>query len=201
MTKWFHFSCARDEDHVNGAFFADEDDFHGVDWMVLKMGRPQTDWDPQSWFRASEKRCEGVLEDVLNTSTSLPVFSRRLKDALDAAAIAVGDVQYLPVRVIHYNGREAGQHFIANVLARVEALDRPNCVRLEEDPYEIIPATGKPRIKGIWGPITVFESPLEGHDFVRLLEYFPEMLVSSRFTSVFEEGGFTGARFAPIASR
>ena len=201
MVKWFQFSCVGEEHRAKNAFFADEKEFHGVDWMTLKMGRFQPYWNVDSWLRASEKRWDGVVEDVLNAACSLPIFSKRLKDALDGGGIAAADVQYLPVRVFHRDGREANGYFIANVLSRIEALDRENCIRLEEDPNEIAPATGKARVTGIWGPIAVHAARLEGHDFVRLLEFFPEMLVSARFAAVYGQGGFTGAKLTPIRSQ
>jgi hypothetical protein len=65
---------------------------------------------------------------------------------------------------------------------------------------EIDPLTGQAKVLNVWTPALRAEA-LGGHDIIRLLEFFPYVLVSERFVRVFTESGFTGASYNPVPIR
>jgi len=81
---------------------------------------------------------------------------------------------------------------IVNVVTRIPALDFERCFLLDQNDSVIDPLTGRPDVTGI-GKIALKANALKGHDLIRLLEFFPPVLVSQRFAEVFRIGKFTGA--------
>ncbi|REJ90176.1 MAG: hypothetical protein DWQ34_06580 [Planctomycetota bacterium] len=173
MTKWYRFRFRGDEHRGPNTYYADEDDLRGVDYMHLKMGRWQANWDTDASLRASPE-CDGDLEDVLENVLVLPVFSARLREALEREGLGNGAIQYLPVRVFHHDGEEIPGYAIANIINMVDARDRDART------------------------LTLRAAALEGHDIARLTDRFPPVLVSQRFADFFRECGFTGAICDPL---
>ena len=61
----------------------------------------------------------------------------------------------------------------------------------------IDPLTQLPKVAGIW-TAALKARCIEGHDIIRLLEYFPPIFVSERFVDVFRQGNCTGATFSEV---
>jgi hypothetical protein len=68
---------------------------------------------------------------------------------------------------------------------------------LDVDPDEIDPLTGKARVCGVW-TAGLKRSVVEGRDVIRLLEFFPYIVVSRRFVDLFNSSGFTVATFSCV---
>lgn len=173
-------------------------DFRGRDWMEIHHGWRIEDWDARSVMRSRLAEHDGAPDDVLANAFGLPVFSERLRWALATADVGVHDMQYLPIWIARFAGEELAGFSLANITTRVGALNATECSAGLDLSYEVIdPATGKAKVRGIQVAALKAEL-LEGHDVIRLLEFFPPVFVSGRFVSVFDNGGFTGATFVPV---
>jgi hypothetical protein len=178
-------------------FFPNEEDFFGIEGDELLQGKPMELWNPRSSLRSTSPKHDGDVDDIVYAFPLVPVFSTRLQQALAAAQVGVGDIQYLPVRIIQSTGKEIAGYAIANIVTRVPGLDRDQSFMLEEDESEIDPLTERPRVTCI-GKLALLGQQLEGHDLARLVEYSPAELVSDRFFEVFRGGKFTGAVCSPL---
>jgi hypothetical protein len=153
-----------------------------------------TKWPDDAWVRASSAESDGEPDDVLQTLFALPIFSCRLRSALDQHRIT--GVQYLPLRVIGFDGREIDGFTVANILNCVDGLD------LSRSKYGVFPAdyflaACQGQVRSIEKPVLI-RTALQDFDIVRLEPYKPPIYVSERFVQVFEHGGFTGYSFHEI---
>jgi hypothetical protein len=153
-------------------------------------------WPRDAWLKSSDISNDGQPDDVLQCYLSLPVFSSRLKQALQQAGIM--DIEYLPILVMDSSRRSLGTFWVVNVLRFVEALDMRGPLyttygpqRSEIDPQDI----GK--VSGIKKAVLV-EARLKEYHVIRLAEFFPSIFVSELFKKVFEEGSFTGYEFRRV---
>lgn len=187
-----------DDNRLPNCFMATEKELFGRDSYDIKVGMPVTDWNPDTRLWSGEKKWDGMPDDILANALGWPIFSQRLRDALAQKGIGTNDVQYLPIRVARSTGKEITGFAVANIVTRVPALDPLHCFMLSVDQNEIDPLTGKPNVTGI-GKIALKSEPLHGHDAIRLLEFFPPILVSEQFVKVFNGNGFTGATFTQVS--
>ena len=185
------------ENRVANYFKADDEELFGRDSVDLKYGNRIDDWNPASLLKSESAEFDGAPDDVLANSLRWPVFSNRLRRALAASSIGVGDIQYLPIRVARSTGEELDGFEVANVVARLPALDRERTRKLHEDEDEMDPLTGRPAVMGFWKAALRAEV-LEEHDVIRLLEFFPPIFVSQRFVDIFQSFEFTGVTFSPV---
>ncbi|MGH7139578.1 MAG: imm11 family protein [Pirellulales bacterium] len=196
--KWYCMIETTDEDGVPPyPLLAGDEDLFGHDYSEFKRGQLVDGWNPNSLIRAINATYDGRADDVLGTVGHFPVFSERLRVALADEKIALADIQYLPIRVFRTTGEELPGFAVANVVARVAALDADRSFMLKLDYDQIDHATGKPKVKS-FGRAALWEEPLRGHDAIRLLESSFDVFVSQRFVKVFTSHGFTGARFNPV---
>lgn len=164
----------------------EEDDFKN-DYEIL-------DWPKDVFFKASQKRYDGTPDDVLQNGYMLPVYSKKLKDALNDAEIK--GIQYLPIRVMDYDGNQQNSFFIANFRNCVEVLDLEKSIynRFSED-------FPNPNVRGAIAGVRKFvlkKEKLEGFDVIRLKEYNQRFFVSEKFVHVFEQNKFTGYSFKEV---
>lgn len=192
MSRWYNpIACAHT---VEDPLVTGVEDFAGMDTLALRVGQAVTGWDARSWLRPDRPSDDGEPDDVLQVHLHrVPVYSRRLRDALAAAGIS--GIQYLPVQVLHYDGTVAGDFAIANILHVVDALD------LAQSKYTVY-GDDRPDRKGqmrsIWRPVLKAEAVAD-YDIVRLKGYPIYVCVSERFKGAFEQGGFTGYSFQELA--
>jgi hypothetical protein len=188
MTKWYEpIECANT---VADPLVATEDFFGGIDPWLLREGRPCDDWDESFWLRAASRDDDGDPDDVLQTHIGrLPIYSGRLRDALEAAGVT--GIQYLPVRVYHHDGTLVPGFAVANLLHVLPALDlaRSRYSRYGDDRPD-----RKGQIRGVREAVLKREV-VEGYDIIRLKEFPLFICVSQRFKETFDAGGFTGYRF------
>lgn len=190
---WFDLSMGGD-DSLPGTFFADRWDFFGLRKVYLEFGNPADNWNPDSWLRSSKPSYDGPVEDIIDNCLNLPVFSPRLVKAIAAADVASRDIQYLPVTLFRSNGERIDGCQIANIVTRLPALDRQRTTGLEVDEDKTDPLTNLPGVAGFFKPALI-GSVLEGHDVIRLTEFFSSVFVSQRFVDLFHSMAFTGATF------
>ena len=194
--KWYSFTIS-DDDNWEEVLRTDRDNLFGIDDFDLQQGKQIEGWNPKAFLRYSDEEHDGVPEDLLCDHLGVPTVSLRLRKALEDAGVGIGDVQYLPIRVFKSSGEEVKGYSIMNVTTRVPALNYDRCFMLAQDDSKIDPLTGKLSIEGI-GKAVLLESPLCGHDIVRLVEFWPPVYVSQRFAEVIRSNNFTGVDLQPI---
>jgi hypothetical protein len=175
-------------------FVADAGDLDGLeDWMLGECRLIQQ-WSGKAVVRASCRENDGDPDDCLQNLFALPIFSDRLRNALDRAEIE--GIQYLPIHVQRPNMIEIEGYCIANILNCVEALD------LTYSDYEMYPEDYfLPERRGQMHSlrrVVLKSKPLTGYDIVRLAEYTEKIYVSRRFRDVFFKNGFSGYSFREI---
>jgi hypothetical protein len=168
-------------------------DLKGLEDWELSEGRPVDSWSAEAWVGASTQENDGDPDDVLQTYLGVPIYSQRLRQALEDGGI--GGIQYLPIHVYLSDGTEVPGFSVANVTA-VPALDieHSEFVRYGDD-YFLEQRRGQ--IRSLVRPV-LRASVIVERDVVRLEEYKSALYVSPLFKSVFEEGGFTGYSFVPV---
>ncbi len=194
--NWYNMIIG-EENRVPNYFLAENEELFGRDWFDLKYGNYLDNWNPESLLSSRKTEHDGMPDDILANALGWPVFSRPLRTSLTESAIGNGDVQYLPIRVARSTGEEIAGFAVANVIARISALDRERSKMLDVDDDEIDPLTREPRVLGFWKAALRAEMLAE-HDMIRLVEFFPPIFVSQRFVELFQTHGFTGATFSPV---
>lgn len=195
--QWYDFHLHVERRAVR-PFQTDDDDLCGFDSYDLEVGKRIRGWDSNACLRSTRRKFDGVPDDVLLEHLAVPTLSRRLRDALKRSHVGSKDLQYLPVHVFRFTGEELEGYAFANVITRISALDFDASEGLWlDDNSQVDPHTGKVRVNGILRAALLREK-LEGHDVVRLVEFFPPVFVSERFVDVYRAGNFTGATFTPV---
>lgn len=191
--KWY---WAIDNDNaVANPYVAGTGDLMGVEGWELWSGKPISNWNEASWIKAETAEDDGDPDDALQDYLSPPIYSPRLRQALEAAGI--GGIQWLPLHVLRPDGTEIPGYAIANIVNLVEgALD------LERSDYDVYPPdyflherVGK--VRGLRIPVLRAEK-LQGLDIIRLAEYEAPFYVSERFKDTFEKAGCTGHSFREV---
>jgi hypothetical protein len=166
---------------------AAEGDLEGLeDFAFLSCSKVER-WEGTAWTRASPAT-DGEPDDGLQTCFPIPIFSARLRTAVEELGLA--EFEHLPVKVIRSDGSEVPGWRIANALTCVDALD----LALSEysrfpDDYFIESLRGQ--IRDIRR--TVLKGGLiRGRNVVRLSGYKPPLYVSEPFVRIFQKGRFTG---------
>ncbi len=176
-------------------FVAGDSDLKGFDEEDLRRARRVERWDPEAWFRAVEPQDDGELDDVLCEHLFVPVFSARLRRALQRAR--VGGIQYLPVKVFRPDGSEIKGYAIANYLHMVAALDFAKTKVVGYFPKDFPNPHVRGKIEDLRG-VVLMSSRLKGRDVIRLREFSLRVYVSNRFRGVFDRGRFTGYSFQEV---
>jgi hypothetical protein len=186
--KWFDpIAC---DNTVPDPYVADDGDIGMQDWM-LRSGQAIGNWPKDAWIKAAEPENDGDPDDVLQSYLGVPIYSARLRVAL--GEIGMGDIQYLPIRVLRPNGEEIEGFSIANITTVRDALDRKrsDISRFADN----FPAPSKRGLISAVRKTVLLGSRLGGCDIFRLDGYRVAYYVSERFKEVFEKGGFTGYSF------
>jgi hypothetical protein len=151
-------------------------------------------WPGAGWVRVGRNGREGDPDDVLQTCFSLPIYSLRLRSALDSAGIS--GIQYLPIQVIRATGEAIPDFCIANLLNCLDALDLERSI-VERFPADYFLPGRRGRIRSVNHPILV-RDVLTGYDIIRLSRYRASIYVSERFVRLFESERFTGYSFREV---
>jgi hypothetical protein len=172
----------------------DSHDFGGIEEARLRVGTVITDWTAFAWLRATAPEDDGTPDDVLQSHLTVPVFSDRLRSALERAKIAT--IQFLPVRVFRPSGEEIVGFHVANVLERRAGLDTTRSDFDAFPPDYFLPER-RGRVRGLRKPV-LRRQALERCDVMRLEEFPVTLYASQRFKDVFEGGKFTGYSFHEV---
>jgi uncharacterized protein DUF1629 len=173
-------------------FVADDYDLEGYNDRDFRRGEPIKVWERSAWLRSTKPAWDGKPDDVLRTPLIAPIYSARLRDALERAGI--GGIQYLPVRVLHLDGSEIPGYSIANVLNYVSALDLDRSEYLSLGPHQ-------PSTKGDIDYLfcaALRRSALRGSHVIRLQESPTSLYASAYFKHIFEAHSCTGYDFSEL---
>jgi len=164
------------------------------DEQDFEQGCKVEGWKESYWIKSDCSETDGTPDDVLQNHLGIPIFSARLREALDRAKI-IG-IQYLPIGVLYSDGRSCNGFSISNVTNIVPAIDmeRSDYDRFPPD-YFFVKDRGK--ISGLRKAVLKAEA-IENYDIIRPQEYNVAIYVSRKFVSVFEDGDFTGCSFAEV---
>lgn len=191
--KWYWPVCG--DNTRPDPYVGDSGDLGWVADDVLDIGKPIYNWSSAAWIQAQKPSNDGDPDDVLQTYLAPPIYSPRLRQALDEAGIT--GIQYLPLRVLRPDNSEIIGFSVANILHVADALD---CGRSE---YELFPADYflPERIGQIRAirKSTLIGSEIERFTIFRLLSFLPRIYVAQLFKDVFEAGQFTGYSFSEVA--
>lgn len=168
-----------------------------IDPELLDDGKVIESWDGEALLRVREKRWAGDPDDVLQNCLGLPVYSSKLKNALELYGIK--GFQFLPTRTFGFDAIELPTFYIANIVDLRPALD------LHASDYDVFPPdyflpARRGRLSGL-RKATLLASQLQNCDALRLSQFPASVYVSGRFKSVFERLGCTGYSFEPVTVR
>ena len=192
MNHWYWaVSC---DNTVEDPLVVDSADL-GMDPDRLDAGEPVERWSELAWLRAKKLENDGVPDDVLQNHLGIPVYSNRLRAALERAVVQ--GIQYLPIRLFRPSGQEISGFSVANIIEKRRALDRTRSTYdVFPDDYFLTDRRGGVRSIRV---ATLRAEALTGCDIVRLEEFPSSIYVSERFTKTFNKGGHTGYSFREVS--
>lgn len=166
----------------------------GFDEWDFREGHRIDNWFTSLFVKAQEPENDGDPDDVLQTHLGIPIYSGRLRVALEQANI--NGIQYLPIKVLRPNGEQIKGFSIANILHLVPALD------LDKSDYDVYPDDYfLPERRGLVSGVrkgVLKANELENHDIIRLKKYEVRIYISEKFKDVFEKNSFTGYSFHEV---
>ncbi len=145
-------------------------------------------------FYAELKEDDGTPDDFLQNTEMVPIFSPRMREAIEEAGIT--GIQYIPIEVEHYNKEKLEGYCIANVLNSVsDALDIDKSIfwNSKSDNGKLL----------LYIPSIKSEKVPDSIDIFRLKyderienDYSTFIVVSERFKSIIAKNKFTGIGFS-----
>lgn len=152
---------------VTTPFVGDEGDL-GDHESDLTACRQVENWQGNAWVRASRSERDGDPDDVLQTCFFVPIYSARLRAALEDAQIT--GIQYLPIHVLKMGGIKIPGFSVANILNCVDGLDaeRSEVERFPDDYF--LPAR-RGQIRSL-NKVVLVGSAVDRYDILRLSGYF-----------------------------
>jgi len=187
--NWYYV-CLSDR-AVKNPLIVGKEDFGSVDRDTLYTGVRIENWSAAACLRATEPEDDGDPDDALQNHLGIPVFSARLRSALER--VGVSGIQFLPVQVFRPGGETVPGYAIANIVERRAALVRAQShVDVFPEDYFLPEQRGK--IVGL-RRVVLNRNVLVDTDVFRLDEYPLRIYVSEKFRRAFDDGGFTGLSF------
>jgi len=189
--RWYSIvSC---DNAVTTPYVGDEGDL-GEHEDAFGDCKPIEAWPGTAWVRASRTARDGDPDDVLQTCFFAPIYSRRLRGALEEAQIS--GIQYLPIRVLRRGGTEIPGFSVANVLNCADGLDVQSS-EIERFPDDYFLPTRRGQIRSVNRAVLI-GAVVDRYDILRLCSYPSQLYVSERFVLLFEANRFTGYSFREV---
>lgn len=181
-------------DNLNSKPLLAKEGWLDVDEYELRSCQSLPTWSGNAWLRSDSLESDGRPDDALVSCFFVPIFSPRLREALQGAHI--NGIQFLPIHVFLSTGVEVGGFSVANVLNGSDALD------LQKSNYEFFPSdhpvtSKRGKFRDIRKAVLT-RSKLDGADLIRLTQYKVALYASERFVRIFEELGCTGLSFREV---
>ncbi|MDE7215765.1 MAG: hypothetical protein K2O08_03055 [Clostridia bacterium] len=146
-------------------------------------------------FFPKTAKSDGTPDDFLQNTEMVPIFSPRMRKAIEEAGIT--GIQYIPIEVEHYNKEKLEGYCIANVLNSVsDALDIDKTIfwnsRSDNGKFTVyIPSIKSEAISNM----DIFRLK---YDDRFATDYSRFIIVSEKFKSVIAKNKFTGIGFCKI---
>lgn len=144
------------------------------------QGKEIPTWPDDIYLTTESRECDGDPDDVLQNGDMIPIFSKRLMDAINQQEIS--GFQFLPVAVYGYGRREIGTFYIANCTNMVSALD------FEKSTYYRFPEDAiNPEARGkiVCYHFVLKLENIKQYDVFRLAEQPKALFVSDKFVKMF----------------
>jgi len=192
--RWFQpIECDKT---VKKPLVCDDSNFEEYDYEEddFKIGKNISNWPSGIYFRASQKKYDGIPDDALQNAYMVPVYSKKLVNKLTNSDIE--GIQYLSVKVLNFKEEVQNTFYIANFINYVDAFDfiKSDYNRFSDD-------FPNPNVRGAIAGVRKFvllKDKLKGFDVIRLKEYNQRFFVSEKFVDVFEKNNFTGYSFREV---
>jgi hypothetical protein len=189
--KWYEpIECSN---AVKNPFVANESNLEqeGYDEWDFRVGKLINKWENTVWIRATDNAHDGDPDDVLQHLLCLPIYSVRLRHALEEGGVR--GIQYLPLKVYRPNDEEIKGFALINILNMVPGLD------MEKSDYDVYPedyflSERRGHVRNIRRTV-LKDDIVRGYDIIRLKEFKVAIYVSERFKEIFEKHRFTGYDF------
>ena len=149
-------------------------------------------------FFAELEEDDGTPDDFLQNTEMVPIFSPRMREAIEEAGIT--GIQYIPIEVEHYNKEKLEGYCIANVLNSVsDALDFD-----KSQLYYSSSKEHKGKVFDVWEYV-IYADKILNLDIFRLKfddrfwdKYSDTIIVSEKFKSIIAKNKFTGIGFGKV---
>ncbi len=145
-------------------------------------------------FFAKTEKSDGTPDDFLQNTEMVPIFSPRMREAIEEAGIT--GIQYIPIEVEHYNKEKLEGYCIANVLNSVaDALDIDKTIfwNRKSDNGRLNVYVSSIKSENIPDNMDIFRLK---YDERFVTEYSTFIVVSERFKSIIAKNKFTGIGFS-----
>ncbi len=145
-------------------------------------------------FYAELEEDDGTPDDFLQNTEMVPIFSPRMREAIEEAGIT--GIQYIPIEVEHYNKEKLEGYCIANVLNSVpDALDIDKTIfwNSKSDNGKLYVYVPSIKSENIPDNMDIFRLK---YDERFVTEYSTFIVVSERFKSIIAKNKFTGIGFS-----
>jgi hypothetical protein len=145
-------------------------------------------------FFAELEEDDGTPDDFLQNTEMVPIFSPRMREAIEEAGIT--GIQYIPIEVEHYNKEKLEGYCIANVLNSVpDALDIDKTIfwNSKSDNGKLYVYVPSIKSENIPDNMDIFRLK---YDERFVTEYSTFIVVSERFKSIIAKNKFTGIGFS-----
>lgn len=195
--KWYRpIDCDNTVDNplvCESSNFCDYNNFgQGNHWVegYFYQGKEITDWQDGVFITTLKEENDGIPDDVVQNSYMIPVFSRKLVDAIIEAGIT--GFQFLPIDVLNFRQQKVGEHFIANCTTMIDAFD------YEKSTYHRFPddfINPNARGKVVASKFVLISEKLTDVDVFRLQGQERACFVSEKFVKLFRKNRFTGYSF------
>ena len=145
-------------------------------------------------FFAKTEKSDGTPDDFLQNTEMVPIFSPRMREAIEEAGIT--GIQYIPIEVEHYNKEKLEGYCIANVLNSVpDVLDIDKTVfwNNKSDNGKLYVYVPSIKSEDIPDNMNIFRLK---YDERFVTEYSTFIVVSDKFKSIIAKNKFTGIGFS-----
>ncbi len=149
-------------------------------------------------FYAELEEDDGTPDDFLQNTEMVPIFSPRMREAIEEAGIT--GIQYIPIEVEHYNKEKLEGYCIANVLNSVSGA-------LDFDKSQLYYSSSKEhkgKVFDVWEYV-IYADKILNLDIFRLKfddrfwdKYSDTIIVSEKFKSIIAKNKFTGIGFGKV---
>lgn len=157
------------------------------------QAKPITDWPDDICFTTNKEINNGTPDDVLQTGRSIPIFSQRLVEQLQAGNVC--GFQFLPITVVDLNKTVLVEFYIANCLNQWDAFDY-NQSKYSRFPMDFPNEEARGRIR--CQTAVLRKEGLIAEQPFRLKEAPSMLFVPDKFVRIFKSNKFTGYSFLSV---